>query len=144
MSLERASGEVLDWHTLIAARSRVEATPAFAKLVTLFRWHFGEIRDLIHRRRPVTVTWHRSKGPLFVAELIRAAQRPDFVAKAEIDGVTLMTAIVAMRNVLLKEGSPDLCLAITSHWTEICRAADRITQGQATGIVVRKSKPCHR
>ena len=53
-------------------------------------------------------TWHRYKGPAFVAGFLRSIQSRGLEAPVEIDGVRLIDTVRAMRQVVLEEGSPVL------------------------------------
>lgn len=115
MAIERHNREVIDWATLDRARVAVENSTGGAHFAMLAGRHFEEIRQLVHHRRRVTVTWHRHKGPGFVVALLRAAGRPGCPVPGEIDGVKLIDAMRAMRDVLVAEGSPGLRAAIVEH-----------------------------
>jgi hypothetical protein len=122
MLLERGH---FDWTVANALLGRVEATPAGARMAAAGRRHASEIRHLIHHRRRVTVTWHRFKGPAFVVSLARAMQQPDASAPAAIDGVRLIDAVRALRNVLVAEGSLSLQASIAEHEDDFFRLAER-------------------
>ncbi|RKS28629.1 hypothetical protein BJ917_1525 [Pseudomonas sp. WPR_5_2] len=125
MAIQRAHGEALDWHALDRIRDDIERSPAGIRLTPVFRRHFDEIRQLVHHRRRVTVTWHRFKGPAFVTAFLRAARSPSKPLVPEIDGVRLNDAMRAMRNALMAEGSPGLQNAIMAHEAELFELADK-------------------
>jgi hypothetical protein len=121
MLLERG---VIDWSVANGLLARVEASPFGARIAAAGRRHASEIRQLIHHRRRVTVTWHRFKGPAFVVSFARATQQPSAPVSASIDGVRLIDAVRAMRNVLVAEGSLPLQASIAEHEDELFRLAE--------------------
>jgi hypothetical protein len=125
MAIQRAQGEALDWSALDRIRDDFERSPTGMRLTPMFRCHFDEIRQLVHHRRRVTVTWHRFKGPAFVTTFLRAARSPSEPLVPEIDGVRLQDAMRAMRNVLMAEGSPVLQSAILAHEAELFELAGK-------------------
>jgi hypothetical protein len=102
-----------------AALSRVEAamrsTALGARLDAVVRAHIGEIRQLVHHRRRVTVAWHRARGPGFVASALRGSTRPGWPLAVELDGITVEQALGALRIALAAEGSPQLRDALAEH-----------------------------
>ena len=126
-AIERSSQEPMDWTALDDARAAFEGNPAGARLATLVRRHVEEVRQLVHHRRRVTVTWHRSKGPGFLVAIVRSARLSGWPIPIEIDGVRLIDALRAMRNVLMAEGSPALRAAIAEHEGEILGLAEDAT-----------------
>ncbi len=129
MGLERGFRETIDWAAVDHVRAAFEATPDGARLGALARRHFPELRQLVHHRRRVLVTWHRNKGPGFVNALVKASMQPGWPMPREVAGVGLPEALAAMREVLLAEGSPALRRAIVDNAELVMRLAH-----QATGI----------
>jgi hypothetical protein len=127
MAIERMERDQIDWHALDSIRTAVQRSGTGARLNPVIQRHFGEVRQLIHHRRRVMVTWHRNKGPAFVAAFLRAARRPSEAIAGEIEGVRLTDSMRAMRNVLMAEGSPGLQAAIIEHESELFEVADRAT-----------------
>jgi hypothetical protein len=70
--------------------------------------HLNEILQLVWRRRPVTVVWHRHHGPAFVALFARALARPGSTFPSEAGGVSRRAALGAMADVLVANGSEPL------------------------------------
>ena len=60
---------------VLELKRRVLDTPRGTALAA-FMEHWDEIMDLVNHCRPVTVAWHRAKGPAFVAHLSENAARP--------------------------------------------------------------------
>jgi hypothetical protein len=125
IAIMRAPRDGVDPAALRRATAAVERTAAGSHVGGLVRRHFDEVRDLVHHRRRVLVTWHRHKGPGFVNAFIKASGRPGWPVPREVAGVALTDAIRAMRDVLLAEGSPSLRAAITEHEHEILALALR-------------------
>ena len=88
--------------------------PDGQRLVRIARAHLAEMRNLIHHRRRVTVSWHRNKGPGYVAAIERSLRNRTPVPR-EIDGISLASALRAMRFVLMQEGSDGLRAALAAH-----------------------------
>ena len=88
-----------------------------ARLLAVCQTHAPEVRDLVHHRRRVTVTWHRNRGPAFVAAAMRASN--GHTMAAEVGEVRLVGLLRAMRDVLLAEGSPALAAAIRANEAEV-------------------------
>jgi hypothetical protein len=108
MAVSRGWRAALHRPTLDQIATAIEDTPQGSRLVALARRHSDEVRHLIHHRRRVTVTWHRYKGPGFVASLMRGDQSAGALMPSEIDGVPLTEALRAMTRVLRAEGSAAL------------------------------------
>lgn len=70
--------------------------------------HRQEIYQLINHDRKVTVTWHRCKGPAFVAHILRNVKDPKFRMPIEIEGISRELLIKRMAKVLSEHGSKAL------------------------------------
>jgi hypothetical protein len=125
MAIQRGSRPAVDWLALDRAREAVERTADGAFLGQAVRRHAAEVRELVHHRRRVMITWHRHKGPAFVNRFIRDSGRPGWPLTREIDGVRLADALTAMRNVLMVEGSSSLRETIAQHGQLILDLAAR-------------------
>jgi hypothetical protein len=84
------------------------ATPAGRDVVRLFDTHRREILDLVNARRGVTVAWHRSFGPTWLAALARSAREPLYRIPTEVEGVTRAAAAARILAALTEAGSPAL------------------------------------
>jgi hypothetical protein len=123
MAIQRASRKTIDWEVLDHTRGTGENRFKGTHLNTVARRHVDEVRQLIHYRRRVKVTWYRHKGPGFIAALLRAA--PGSSVPVEIDGVRLIDVLRAMRDVLVAEGSQPLRKAIIDHEHEVFDLVER-------------------
>lgn len=63
---------------------------------------------LVNHRRPVTVAWHRSKGPTFLAHFVNNARDPAHLIPFEVEGITREKMIQRMAEVLTQQGSQEL------------------------------------
>jgi hypothetical protein len=88
--------------------------PDAQRLVRIARAHLAELRNLIHHCRRVTVSWHRNKGPGYIAAIERSLRARTPVPR-EIDGLSLASGMRAMRFVLMQEGSEGLKAALAAH-----------------------------
>jgi hypothetical protein len=112
--------------TGVAALDDVLArTPAGRRLRDLAARHADEVAHLVHHRRRVMVTWHRSRGPAFAAVFLRALRGGDARLPAEIDGVRLTETLAGMRVALLAEGDPALRDAVLAHGDALLALAER-------------------
>jgi hypothetical protein len=119
MAIRRGPRETADWAAVERMRRDLEATVMGASLARLCRRHYDEVRQLVHHRRRVKVTWHRFKGPGFVNSFLRASRQSGWPLRREIDGVSLPDALRAMRDVLAVEGSAPLRAAVEACAQEI-------------------------
>jgi len=129
------SYDVLDWEeerigvtgpptpaeVFAATADRLEMTERGQELISLVRRHRAEIADLVNHRRPVTVAWHRSQGPAYLAAMMRTAREPAYRLPEELNGVGREEVITRMRDVLLQHGSGSLKEAIHLHSETLIR-----------------------
>lgn len=94
---------------------RAQSTTTGAALFDLFEAHREEMLGLVNYHRPVTIAWHRGKGPTFLAHLAENASHPEHRIPAEIEGVTPRDLLVRMEHALLVSGSEQLRNAIAEH-----------------------------
>lgn len=81
--------------------------------------HRQEVIALVNHRRPVTVAWHRSKGPTFLAHLVNNARDPAHVIPFEVEGITRDHMIRRMAEVLTQHGSAALQQVIQRYFDEV-------------------------
>jgi hypothetical protein len=94
---------------LWAFELRLQETEAGRELWEAVSRHQYEALSLVNEVRPVTVTWHRNKGPVFLAALGRSAKEPAYRIPAEIEGVSRQEAITNIMAALTAHGSEALC-----------------------------------
>lgn len=90
----------------------LRATTAGRHLLDLFREHHRELFDLVNRRRPVTVSWQRNKGPAFVAAFLNVVRSGEREIPKRVAGFSIEDLISKMFAVLRQEGSDRLRQAI--------------------------------
>ena len=73
-------------------RQRAQGSPGSAQLYAAFEEHREEAVGLVNYHRPVTVAWHKGKGPAWLAHFAENARRPEHRIPHEIDGVTRGTS----------------------------------------------------
>ncbi|MFF2949748.1 hypothetical protein ACFVVU_00125 [Kitasatospora sp. NPDC057965] len=117
----------VDWSAVRSAWAAVEGSELGARLGALVRRHMHEVRRLVHHNRRVMVTWHRCKGPAFVNHALNTADQPRWPLPTVIDGVSPLQALLAMRDVLLAEGSASLRADIAAHQDRVLDLAGRTT-----------------
>jgi hypothetical protein len=81
--------------------------------------HRQEVVALVNHRRPVTVAWHRSKGPAFLAHFVNNARDPAHVIPFEVEGITRDQMIQRMAEVLTQHGSAALQQVIQRYIDEV-------------------------
>ncbi|SDX07475.1 hypothetical protein [Nitrosomonas oligotropha] len=81
--------------------------------------HRQEVVALVNHRRPVTVAWHRSKGPAFLAHFVNNARDPAHLIPFEVEGITRDQMIRRMAEVLTQHGSESLQQVIQRYFGEV-------------------------
>lgn len=89
------------------AEEELRASPNGQLVFSILDQHFPELVHLVHHRRPVIVTWNRSKGPGFANSFLRSLRYPRQPIRKEIEGIGLQTFLTRMYDVLIKEGSDE-------------------------------------
>jgi hypothetical protein len=107
----------------------LDSTPYGRELRSAFQQHFRELSMLVHHRRPVTVVWHRNKGPQFVAACLSMLREGRDRLPAQLPGGhRLLDLLVAMRDILIVEGSLDLRATIERHAERALALVERSTE----------------
>jgi hypothetical protein len=96
-------------------RERFLACPEGQRIAALVEEHRHEVVHLVNHCRPVTVAWHRSRGPVFLNRAINNARDPEELIPSEIDGITRRALLSRMGEVLYEHGSPALRAMIERH-----------------------------
>lgn len=99
---------------LDAFARRLQATPRGTALLGLADEHWEECARLVNTCRPVTIAWHRSQGPSFMAALARSARVPEYRVPRQIEGVSRAQAAAALRAAFARHGSPRLQAALAA------------------------------
>lgn len=87
---------------------RIRSSAVGEKLLAIFETYQRECFNLVNTCRPVTVTWHRNQGPTFLAALLRSAKIPEYELPEEVNGISRLGAVEAMRDAFVAHGSPEL------------------------------------
>jgi len=74
--------------------------------------------------RPVTVAWHRNRGPAFLAHVINHLRGDAESIPREIGGVSRETLLTRMRDVLRARGSDALRQALERHGPDLLLLAE--------------------
>jgi len=112
---------------LLAIREELLATPRGKALYTAFVELRRELAYLIRASRPVTVTWHRNKGPAFLAHLINHIRGDTETIPSQIDGIARAQLLSAMCDILAAHGSNPLRRAIEDHRGDLALFANGAT-----------------
>jgi hypothetical protein len=92
----------------------------------LIEKHLNEVVHLVNRVRPVTVAWHRLKGPDFLGHVLHASRHAAYAVPREINGQGRDQALVRMLETLSQHGSPGLRADIECHADEVREMAREI------------------
>lgn len=113
---------------------RLEETTTGKEILKVFRQHEKEVFFLVNQQRPVTVTWQRKQGPVFLAAFGRSVKHKDFKIPEEINRVSLQNLLMSMATILEEHGSTLLVDDIQKYALEIiriskiCHTADEYLQ----------------
>ena len=91
-----------------AVADRLRMTEAGTELLNLFGRHRNEIAELINNRKTVTVAWHRSQGPAYLAALMRSVREPAYHIPESLNGVTRQELADRLREAFTRYGSDAL------------------------------------
>jgi hypothetical protein len=89
-------------------KNRVEEHPASKAIADAVVRHRDEVLLLINHCRPVTVAWHRGKGPAFTAVIMNNVRAEKFDFPEVLQGVSAVQLLTRMRDILLEHGSSGL------------------------------------
>lgn len=109
VTLDAGPGEVT------ALRERVLAMPGGREVLDLIETHRREVTYLVNHERPVTVAWHRGKGPAFLNRALTNARDPSQRIPEEIEGVSRRHLLENMAAVLSEHGGSELQSALECH-----------------------------
>jgi hypothetical protein len=96
-------------------KAKLHATEEGRRLAALVDAHRHEVVHLVNHCRPVTVAWHRGRGPAFLNHLVNNARSPEVRVPRSIEGVTREELLRSMARVLTTHGSEPLRAAIARH-----------------------------
>jgi|GEM_PF-5090240 hypothetical protein len=122
-ALHRSAAEP-DSEALLIWKKRVESHPksrAISDAITRYR---DEVMQLINHCRPVTVKWHRNKGPAFAAAVAGNVREGKFEYPNIVNGVTAVQLLSRMREILMEVGSVGLRADIIKYGDEILTMID--------------------
>ena len=94
---------------------RLRQSEAGVQVLDLYDRHWRECLDLVRHTRRVTVAWHRSQGPAWLAAFARSIKVPEYRIPDELEGVTRAEAIGTIRAAFEAHGSDELKAAIATH-----------------------------
>ncbi len=116
---------------LRAIREELLATQRSEALYNSFVELRREIAYLVRSCRPVTVTWHRNKGPAYLAWIINHLRGDAATIPTQIDGISRAQFLARMCDVLAQHGSNLLRDAIDRHRVDLLIVADAPTAHDA-------------
>ncbi len=92
----------LDW------KSKIESHPKSKAIAEAITRNRDEVIMLVNKCRPVTVAWHRSKGPAFAAIIANNIRDQILEFPKELNGVSTEHMLKRMQLILLEQGSKGL------------------------------------
>jgi hypothetical protein len=104
-----------------ALRNEILASERGRIFRALVEQHREEVVYLVNRVRPVTVAWHRVRGPDFLAHAVHASHHAAYSVPREVNGVERKAALERMAAVLKEHGSARLQEGIESYGQEMAR-----------------------
>jgi hypothetical protein len=105
--------------TYEALKSKIVNLKNGSFLNEMIQKHANEVVQLVHHKRPVTVTWHRNKGPAFVAHFEKSFKDPNYIVPQEINGITIPFLFHKMGIIMHEHGSALLKHAIQDYAVKI-------------------------
>jgi hypothetical protein len=116
-------------------REKFRATRAGRELLEILAQVNSEIGYLVRNSRPVMITWHRHRGPAFLALVLAYLRGEAQRIPSAIDGVTRTTLLARMRTLLDAHGSPLLRNALERHGGALMALADAETLEECLDIL---------
>jgi hypothetical protein len=94
------------------------------ELMRDFHPHVNEVINLVHHKRPVSLAWYRSKGPVFAGMFIKNIE--DFSGQflKQIENTNVKDAAISVASSLRKYGSRELCEVLDEHQDFILETLD--------------------
>jgi len=96
-----------------------------------------EIAYLVRRCRPVTVAWHRHRGPAFLVCAVNHLKGEAAQVPATIQSVSRHTLLTRMETVLRRHGSNALRDALDRHRDLLLSCSSALTAGECLDILRR-------
>ena len=106
-------------------KEQLLSTARGREVFNLVQAHRLEVVELVNRRRPVTVAWHRNRGPAFLAHLLNNSRDPAHAVPREVEGTNRATLIRNMAQAFATYGSPELRALVAQHLDEVLAQADK-------------------
>jgi hypothetical protein len=85
------------------------------KLLQAFQPHVTEVINLVHHKKPVSLSWYRSKGPAFAGMFIKNIEDFSGQFSKQIESINLKEAAITVALALRKYGSRELCELLDEH-----------------------------
>jgi hypothetical protein len=95
------------------------ATPRGPELREAFAQVRREVGYLVRNAKPVTVAWHKHRGPAFLAHVLNHLAGHTTSVPRDVDGITRRALVLRMREVLHKYGSHPLQHALDTYGDDI-------------------------
>ncbi|MGC5170957.1 hypothetical protein ACLQ2Q_09910 [Microbacterium sp. DT81.1] len=111
----RAGASTGEQDASMQLRQRAQGNPGSAPLYAAFERHREEAVGLVNYHRPVTVAWHKGKGPAWLAHIAENARSPEHRIPFEIDGVSRRDLVTRLADALEAWGSERLRGAVAGQ-----------------------------
>jgi hypothetical protein len=106
-------------------KQRVESNAKTRAIYQAVNDHRDEVLMLINHCRPVTVAWHRAKGPAYAAVVADNFRDGKFEYPSEINGISNEQLLQRMYNVLMEKGSSRLKNDLRQFGSEVIAAVSK-------------------
>ena len=103
-------------------KEKIESHPKSKAISEAVTSHRDEVMMLINHCRPVTVKWHRSKGPAYAAVIMSNIREEKFEFPTILNEITATDLLSNMYKVLMEEGSNDLKQDLEKYGDKIVNA----------------------
>lgn len=100
-------------------------------LVRKVNQHRPEIFNMVNKCKPVMITWHRNKGPAFVAHCLRNLTEPAHKIPLEVEGVSRKQLISRMAEILKQNGSDELKIDFDTAFPYVMKYINEIDTATA-------------
>jgi hypothetical protein len=113
-----------DVERAMALREAVLDSEQGRRFQALVQKHLDEVGYLVNRMRPVTVAWHRLRGPDFMGHVLHASRHAGHRVPRELHGIGRDDAMARLLETLARHGTAALREDIERHSAEVRRLLD--------------------
>jgi hypothetical protein len=115
----------------LALRHQILASERGRLLRTLAEKHRHEVMRLVNHHRPVTVAWHRLRGPDYLGHILHASRHANHPVPHAFDGVERSAALDQLLALFERHGSSELRDDIGRHAGDVRALLDGVDDLEA-------------